>query len=79
MIEKIRYRLVYNRKNQLNAQGTSLVQIEAYLNKRKIYLSTQLYLRPQEWDKATAQVVNHPQSNELNAMLYEKIIELQSV
>lgn len=79
MIEKIRYRLVYNRKNQLNAQGTSLVQIEAYLNKRKIYLSTQLYLRPQEWDKATSQVVNHPQSNELNAMLYEKIIELQSV
>lgn len=79
MIEKIRYRLVYNRKNQLNAQGTSLVQIEAYLNKRKIYLSTQLYLRPQEWDKSTAQVVNHPQSNELNAMLYEKILELQAV
>lgn len=39
MIEKIRYRLVYNRKKQLNKQGAALVQIEAYLNGRKIYLN----------------------------------------
>ena len=79
MIEKIRYRLVYNRKNQLNNQGTALVQIEAYLNRRKIYISTGLYLRPQEWDRGSAQVVDHPQANDLNAMLYEKILELQQV
>ena len=29
MLEKIRYRLVYNRQNKLNRQGTALVQIEA--------------------------------------------------
>lgn len=77
MIEKIRYRLVYNRKKQLNKQGAALVQIEAYLNARKIYLSTNVYLRPCEWDRDTAQVVQHPHANDLNAMLYEKILELQ--
>lgn len=77
MIEKIRYRLVYNRKKQLNKQGAALVQIEAYLNVRKIYLSTNVYLRPCEWDRDTAQVVQHPHANDLNAMLYEKILELQ--
>ena len=77
MIEKIRYRLVYNRKKQLNKQGAALVQIEAYLNGRKIYLTTNVYLRPEEWDHDTSQVVDHPQANDLNAMLYEKILELQ--
>lgn len=79
MIEKIRYRLVYNRKKQLNKQGAALVQIEAYLNGRKIYLTTNVYLRPDEWDRDTSQVVDHPQANDLNAMLYEKILELQQV
>ena len=79
MIEKIRYRLVYNRKKQLNKQGAALVQIEAYLNGRKIYLTTNVYLRPEEWDHDTSQVVQHPQANDLNAMLYEKILELQQV
>lgn len=77
MIEKIRYRLVYNRKKQLNKQGAALVQIEAYLNGRKIYLTTNVYLRPEEWDRDTSQVVQHPHANDLNAMLYEKILELQ--
>lgn len=77
MIEKIRYRLVYNRKKQLNKQGAALVQIEAYLNGRKIYLTTNVYLRPCEWDRDISQVVQHPHANDLNAMLYGKILELQ--
>lgn len=79
MIDKIRYRLVYNRRKKLNNQGTALVQIEAYLNKRKIYLKTNVYLKPECWSREGAQVVNHPQSNELNAMLYERILELQAI
>ena len=78
MIDKIRYRLVYNRKHQLNRQGTALVQIEALLNRRKLYISTNLYLRPGQWDQNTSQVINHPQSYDLNAMLYDKILELQA-
>lgn len=78
-MQKIRYRLVYNRKNTLNKQGTALVQVEAKLNQRNIYLTTNLYLRPEHWSKDYAQVVNHPQAVDLNAMLFEFIIHLQSI
>lgn len=78
-MEKIRYRLVYNRKKKLNRQGTALVQVEASLNLRKVYFKTNLYLKPEHWDCNRAQVCNHPQSNELNAMLFEFIIKLQGV
>ena len=78
-MEKIRYRLVYNRKKQLNKQGTALVQVEASLNQRKVYFKTNIYLRPENWDKNTAQVCNHPQATELNAMLFEFIIHLQGI
>lgn len=76
---KIRYRLVYNRKKVLNAQGYALVQVEAKLNQRNIYLTTNIYLRPDNWDKSNSQVINHPQATELNAMLFEFVIHLQGI
>ena len=78
-MQKIRYRLVYNRKHKLNRQGTALVQIEAKLNQRNIYLTTNIYLQPVHWNKSTAQVINHPQAIELNAMLFEFVIHLQAI
>lgn len=56
-----------------------MVQVEAKLNQRNIYLSTNLYLRPEFWDKDTSQVVNHPQSVDLNAMLFEYLLHLQGI
>lgn len=78
-MEKIRYRLVYNRKKQLNRQGTALVQVECRLNGRKIYFKTDLYLKPECWDRGTSQVCCHPQADDLNAMLYEFVIRLQEI
>lgn len=78
-MQKIRYRLVYNRKNKLNKQGTALVQVEAKLNGRNAYFTTNVYLRPEHWDRQTAQVTNHPQQTELNAMLFEYLIHLQGI
>lgn len=78
-MDKIKYRLVYNRKRQLNKQGTALVQVEASLNQRKVYFKTNIYLKPEHWDKRTAQVCNHPQANDLNAMLFEFVLHLQGV
>lgn len=78
-MEKIRYRLVYNRKKQLNKQGTALVQVEASLNQRKTYFKTNIYLHPEHWDKLTSQVIDHPQANDLNAMLFEYILHLQAI
>ena len=41
-MDKIRYRLVYNRRKQLNNQGAALIQVEASINKRKVYFTTRI-------------------------------------
>lgn len=79
MLEKIRYRLVYNRKKKLNKQGEALVQVEASQLGRRVYFSTRIYLKPECWDKNTSRVCNHPLACELNAMLYDFIVSMQRV
>ena len=70
---------MYNRKKQLNKQGMALVQAEALLNQRKVYFKTNIYLKPEHWDKQTSQVCNHPQANDLNTMLFEFVLHLQAI
>lgn len=55
------------------------MQVEASLNQRKVYFKTNVYLRPEHWDKQIAQVCNHPQANDLNSMLFEFILYLQGI
>lgn len=76
-MRKISYRSVYNRKKQLNAQGTALLQVEAYLERRKIYFSTHIYLAPTQWDERKREIVEHPHADALNRMLRNFIIELE--
>ncbi len=76
-MRKISYRLIYNRKKHLNRQGKALVQVEAYLERRKVYFSTHLYLYPEQWDNQRKRIKNHPHQEELNTMLSEYIIELE--
>lgn len=78
-MEKIRYRLVFNRKKTLNKEGKALVQVEATLKGRKAYMTTNVYLKPEWWDKDKKQVVNHPQAEGLNLMLWQFILDLQNV
>ena len=76
-MEKISYRLVYNRKNSLNNKGMALIQVEAYYKKRKIYFSTHIYVTPEQWDKKQQLIICHPHSEVLNRMLDEFILSLQ--
>ena len=55
------------------------MQVEAYLNQRKIYLKTNVYLLPECWNWGCSQVCNHQQADELNTMLYEYILYLQGI
>lgn len=77
-MEKIRYRLVYNRRKQLNNQGTALIQVEASLQKRKVYFSSRIYVKPDNWDSRTSTIVGHPNSTDLNTWLYEFILQLET-
>lgn len=63
--------MVYDRRKKLNAQGKALIQVEASLNKRKVYFTTRIYVRPDEWDKRTRTTINHSLAIELNAWINE--------
>ena len=76
-MEKISYNLVFNRKKRLNKRGMALVQVEAYLNRKKMYFSTKIYLKPEQWDAKRKMVKNHPNANVLNRMSYENIAAIE--
>ena len=77
-MEKIRFRLVYNRRKQINRNGMALIQVEASLNKKKAYFSTRIYVKSEEWDKRTSTIITHPHSTELNAWIYEFMFNLEA-
>ena len=78
-MQKIKYRLVYNRKHHLNSVGTALIQIELLLEKKKMYIGSNIYVRPEQWDKKRQIICNHPNADALNSMLYEFVIKLEGI
>lgn len=76
-MKKISFRPVFNRKGKLNNEGKALVQIEAYLEGKKIYFSSHIYIKPENWSNQKREVINHPHHIELNRLLYEYILQLE--
>jgi len=73
------FNVVYNRKKRLLPDGTALVQVEAYLNMKKKYFSTNIYLQPDQWDIKRRKVKNHPNAMRLNKQVSDFVAELQTV
>ncbi len=78
-MDKIVYRLVYNRKRKLNKAGVALVQLEAYQHKRKKYFSTHVYLKPEQWDKQRGKVKKHPNEHFLNQWLHDYVARIEKL
>lgn len=76
-MKKIMYRAVFNRKKQLRTDGKGLIQIEAYLERRRMYVSTHIYIYPSQWDDAKREICRHPHAEELNWMIAERMTELE--
>lgn len=76
-MNKIIYNLVYNRKKCLNKKGMALVQVEAYLGRKKKYFSTKVYLKPEQWDSKKLIVKNHPNADALNRLIYEFVATIE--
>lgn len=76
-MNKIIYNLVYNRKKCLNKKGMALVQVEAYLGRKKKYFSTKVYLKPEQWDNKKLIVKNHPNADALNRLIYEFVTTIE--
>ena len=76
-MNKIVYKLVYNRKKALNRRGMALVQVEAYQGGQKRYFSTHVYLKPEQWDVRRKMVRNHPNAEALNRRLHSLVADLE--
>jgi integrase len=78
-MEKTNYNLVFNRKGKLNKEGKGLIQVEAYLNKKKKYFSTKIYVKPNQWDNQKKCIKNHPQKNTLNQYLTTFVADIEQI
>ena len=76
-MNKISYRIVYNRKKRLNAEGKALLQVEAYLKGKRIYFSKNIYLTPKQWDNKKKMIKSHVAAGSLNYYLREFITKLE--
>jgi len=78
-MDKALFNTVYNRKKRLLANGTALVQIEAYLRGKNKYFSTSIYLTPDQWDNKHRKVKNHPNAIRLNKQIADKVAEFETL
>ena len=63
---------IYNRKNKLNKDGKALLQVRISENLQKRYISTGIYLKPNEWDPIQSKVIRNNHAVDYNIKL-EKI------
>ena len=78
-MNKARYKPIHNRKGKLNSKGEALVQIEAYFTGKRKYISTGIYVTPNQWDNKQW-VINHPNHEKSNNRLIKLLkINLKAV
>lgn len=78
-MQKIVFKSVFNRRRVLNKRGVALIQIEAYLNKKRKYFSTNIYIQPNQWDNNRGIIINHPNKKLLNQMIDNLIADYESI
>lgn len=76
-MSKINYRVVYNRKKRLNAEGKALLQVEACSKGKRAYFSTNIYIEPEQWDNKRRMVKSHASAESLNYYLKEFVTNLE--
>lgn len=88
VMDTIRFSFQFNKKNKLNNYGEALVQLVAYKPRSRKstkhkYISTGIYLKPNQWDLRNSTVINHPLEARLNFRLgdlkntyQKKVLEL---
>lgn len=63
MADYARYKLIFNRKKRLNSDGAALLQLEISLAGKRKYISTGIYLRPDQWDSRTSRIIKKNNSS----------------
>lgn len=77
-MEKIKYTLRFNRKNQLNKYGQAPIQIECYLNGKRKYFDTKIRVTPSQWNEKTKTIKGTPNAIQQNALISEMLRTLEN-
>ncbi|KAA3623346.1 MAG: hypothetical protein DWQ02_24655 [Bacteroidetes bacterium] len=64
------------RKKTLRKDGTASVWISAYQNGRHKYYPTGIFVKPDQWDTKSLQIVKHPNAVAYNSLISRKMSEL---
>lgn len=79
-MQKIKFKTLFNRKKVLNKEGKALVQIECYLNGKRKFLSTGIYIEPKYWVEKTKTIKHeYPNSIMLNRTIQDIINRIESI
>jgi integrase len=80
---KVKYKVIYNRKNKTNLDGTAPIEISCYLRDnptktKRYYYSTGIYIRPKQWSKVHNEINKHHNNQEdLNDRVKSNLSELE--
>lgn len=47
----VRYTFKFNRKQKINSSGKGLIELECYLNRKRKWISTKIWIYPNEWNE----------------------------
>jgi integrase/recombinase XerD len=70
-MKKVKYKFVFNRKNRLNKEGKSLIQLRLTKYSTQKYIGTGVYITPNCWDEASCCVKRQPNKIEVNKFLHD--------
>ena len=78
--KKINFVLVYGARcnSYVKKDGTAAVKVRAYRNTETKYISTGVFLKPNQWNEKSKLVKNHDQATELNQRLRTVVSSLES-
>ena len=77
MIQKIRYRLVYNKAHRLNKRGEGLIQIECQQGNRCRYVSTNTYVKPENWNGSV--IIGTLNDYDRNYVLFLQVAQVEQI
>lgn len=77
MLNKIRYKLVFNRASRLNSRGEGLIEIECSQQGRRIYFSTHTYADPGHFNHGA--VIDTDNAQGINYALYKMMHEVEGI
>lgn len=77
-MDKLKLIYIYNRKGVLNKEGKALIQLRIYLGGKNYFISTGIYIAPNEWNEKEQKVKRNSNAAAYNTSLSELIYKLES-